>query len=430
MKRLVSILFLISIALGLLSAEEKVWIAPFNTDSVDMASDWYRPIKSTSGEDRWQGGTGKPTEGYYRDNTMLALIGVSGSSEEKTVTFDFNTPKAWKYVSASNDSLYRPFGVDLILKGGKKDAGNGKVEDHELIQDVIHLGYSTSTDAGSLMATVTMPRTDGVENSINGMKYYGSWVDVILVLPGTVNDAGYIDVYGDGEASERNLQYCRLAPANDYMTQFTVTVSGSESSSIHTFILNGYYVNEPETTSGGTVSLLVNKADAASNLDIRNLYTPVKIAEYGFSMASAITTGSTDSKWTERDYYFYLSSDTTGGSDFCLRLVGSEGELNAQNGVKYEASIHSEYDTETNPDNWCWFSGQDSINTSSATITGVFPHAQERVEVISTKNTGQRVFSFYDDGDLYVRLPADADVSHLLAGRYRSSIYFNVVCNK
>lgn len=442
MKRHVLTIFILVVLNCLLPAEEeRVWIAPYNTSTIDMTSDWFQPVTGTAPKDWWTGGTGKPPVGYYNNTTMLALVGVSFSSEKKFVTFNFSSPKAWKYVSASNESLYRPFGVDLIMKGATRNDGGGKVAVHEMIQDVIHLGYSTARTPSELVTTVVLPRTDGEENDINHRKYYGSWVDVILVLPGSVESEGYIDVYNDGGPSERNLEYCKLAPANDFITQFSVIVSDEQGNvdSTHTFIMNGYYIAEPENTPSGNVSLMLTKLGAASNLDIRSLVSnSERIADYGFSMASSYETDKNDRKWTERDYHFFLSSDTSGGSKFALRKIGTENAtMNKYNGINYEVAIHSDYDTE-DQSTWYWFDGSDS--TYSAGVNGIssFPLAKERVEALSTKNMNHRSFTFYDEGGIYIRIPQNQssseqenyDVTYLNAGRYRSSIYFNVICNK
>ncbi len=434
LKRVLLTIFIFMMAATFSFAEERIWIAPFNSDVIDMASTAFPEVGDYG---KWVSGTGTPSSGNYNDRTMLALLGVSQSDYEKVVTFNFNSPVSWKYVSASNSSLYRPFGIDLILKAGTSlNKSNGYVSNHVQIGKVLHLGYSHNTDPSSLTATIIMPRTNGETNTVDGKKYYGSWVDVVLALPGTVNSAGYIDLDGDGEPDPDELEYCKLANAQDYITQFSVTVSSEGSSTVdasHIFILNGYYGTEPEESEDGTVSLLVNRLAAASNLDIKSLVeNPTEIAEYSFSMASSYTTSASDRRWTERDYYFFISSDTVGGNEFELRLVGTDGiPLNQYIGVNYVIGLLSDYNTSSSSEPSVWFDGTDSLSyTSSATITSYFPHAEERVETVSTKNVDQRVFSFYDNGSIYIKLPEGTDVDELMAGRYKSYIYFNVVCNK
>ncbi len=433
MKRLAVSIFILFTSLLCLSAlEEKVWIAPFNTSVIDMASTAFPEVADNG---QWQGGTGTPWGGGYNDRTMLLLLGVSSSSEEQEVTFNFNTAHAWKYVSASNNLLYRPFGIDLILKAGTSINSSGYVTNHNQLGKVLHLGYSHNSDPSSLVATITMPRTDGTPNSDYGnKKFYGSWVDVVLALPGTVNSSGYIDLDGDGTPSDEELEYCRLAAASDYITNFTITIKGKDTGTVkasHIVILNGYYITEPEDAADGTVSLMVNRLGAASNLDIKSLVeNPIEIADYSFSMSSAYNVSANDKRWTERDYHFFISSDTVGGNKFELRLIGTESfPLNDYIGVNYLIGLLSDYDSGSSEPRK-WFDGTDSLYSVGVNGTDELPQSQERVETVGTKDVSKRTFSFYDNGKILIKLPAGTNVDDLMAGRYRSYIYFNVVCNK
>ncbi len=436
MKRIATILSILAVMLATLSAApdqplvEHVWIAPFNTSVIDMASDMFKPLKDGGYWDT-NHKTGRPGEGLYNDDTMLAVVGVAESTEEKEVTFTFNSANPWKYTSASNNSFYRPFGISLSLTGAWS-ISNHQVSNHDKNIQTVHLGYANTTQLNTLEYTMTLPNTDGTENNLTNVKYYGAWIDVVLVLPGTVNSDGFIDLNGNGVAEENELAYCRLAAVDDYYTSFTVTIRGKETNRVdasHTFILNGYYEKEPENSST-SVSLVLNRLPAASNIDIARLEdSPLEIADYSFSVSSSYKTDKNDANWTERDYYFSLSSDNTGSDLFALKLVGTEGaSLNQQNSINYVVGLKSDYDTASLP--IYWFDGRNGIGASGNTIVQSFPHAQERVETIAPKDRNQRVFSFYDEGKIMIKLPENADISHLLAGRYRSSIYFNVISNK
>jgi|GEM_PF-5703871 len=427
LRRVLTLLFMLMV-LACAFAEEKAWITPYNVAAIDMTTNDFPG--TTTGV--WESSSGRPSSGKYNDDSMIGLIGVSGTSEEKTVTFDFSSAaKAWKYVSSSNSSLCRPFGIDLVLRGGTQSDSTGYIigNTHKTIS-VLHLGYydTSITEPQQLVASIVLPKTDGSANSstFGGEAYVGAWVDVVLVLPGTVEDAGYIDLNGNDYPDSNELEYCKLGAANDYSTQFTCTLGGESS---HVFVMSGYYNMEPPVTSG-SVALVVNPLSGASNLDIKSLVdNPTEIAEYSFSATSGYVP-SGNSTWSNTDYYFFISSDTVGGNKFELKLSGTEGiGLNKYIGVNYVVGLLSSYDSSASPS--LWFDGTDSLTyTTAHHISSNFPKAQSRVDIAYSYDVSKSIYQFFDTGSIYIKLPSGADVDDLMAGRYKSNIYFNVVTNQ
>ena len=361
-----------------------------------------------------------PNSGY-NENTLVAQVGFSNTTQPVTVEIKFNQSD-WMYQSASQPTLQRPFGLDIIVRQRFYRADcpmpHGQTDEtvvfyHYGYQDdsagnatIITLpSYNSSTDGSeyfgrdSLWDSPDHDRPDSHSGWDLGLRHYliGAWVEFVLVLPEIdPNDPNYT-----------------VGSANDYYASFDITVTGGASGSWHCEF-TGYY-DDPHSGDSSFILNVVPTA-AASSINLSES-TPKYPDENGISVGHYWYSTTRESSVTDSNYYaFVSSSENPGGSGEKFSLVHQGTDGGEGNEIAFEIGLASEDSSKGIK----WFDGTTKMNSG----TGAF--YSSRAENM-TDLDGATIYQRSDSGDILFRLASNSDTDGLQEGIYRSYIYFHVV---
>lgn len=374
-----------------------IWIHRFDTSStVDLASNqfWFPTAEWSSGA--------SSSNGAYGDNQIIAVVGIQGSPELTTVTFDSD----WYLTSISDPSLKRPFSVCLVPRVSQSNYPNKNSTNYP------RYGYGGNFVAPSF----TLPKTDGGvvmtdgTNIVtqNGTYNYGNvssaWIDVVLVLDPVLQS--------DGTLSGVSTDVCNVGSGDDYLGAMTVTVTSGDQSESSTFYMNGYFGGTKPTYSAQLVvtpnMVNTNAFNLKNNTGLRT-----HIADVDF-----ITISSTSQA---NDYYLFVSSSpdyNVAGQKFEFKKTNSSSASNSYNSCKYV--IVPTADTGSVPTGLV-FDG----TTAYTGDTDTLKYLKALSTSYATGNGRGQIWNADFHGSLDIELTGTTD--NLLAGVYSTDIYVHVI---
>lgn len=381
------------------------------------------------------------SEGAYNNNTLVCIVGVSESEHKVRVKLDFDGERPWCYVSQSNNSNYRPFGIDLVGRIRTNYSGF-------LTQtlNLYHLGYQGST-YNTAEQTALLPRTNGDSTGsdyvnsgiVIDRKFASAWFDVVLVLDPFINtDTGLMIDPNNGKdiTDNSNQLYGQLNAIDDYVTSFNITMEEVDDDGTvvgqtvqYHFDLSGYY--DGSTTSIPTeksYSFVVAPYASAQNVDIEGLKTSgayFDVADYSFNTTSETCHEAQDTD----EYYMFLSSSddwTATGDYFRLKYISANGTvastLNDANSVRFKIRAKSSRNSAEKV-----FDGKASRSNSSTWMS--IPHVSNNTYNNAANGTVGLNHVYTDEGQYAIFFDADSITDNLLYGKYRSNIYCHIVTN-
>lgn len=354
----------------------------------------------------------------YNENTLVAQVGFRNTTQPVTVEIKFNQSD-WMYQSASQPTLQRPFGLDMVVRqrwyrGNETiNCSNGVLHQTDETVTVEHYGFQLNGDSSQTITYTFNPRTNGdvttkgwnlpgTHTGCFGLDHWliGAWVEFVLVLP---------------EIDPNDTRYT-VGSANDYYASFDITVSGgaSASGSWHCEF-TGYY-DDPHSGDSSFILNVVPTA-AASSINLSES-TPKYPDENGISVGHYWYSTTRESSVTDSNYYaFVSSSENPSGSEekkFSLVHQGTDG--GEGNEIAFEIGLASEDSSKGIK----WFDGITNMNS------GTDAFYSSRTENM-TDLDGATIFQRGDRGDILFRLASDGDTDGLQEGIYSSYIYFHVV---
>lgn len=359
--------------------------------------------------------------GGYTNDTLVAQVGFSKTNEPVTVEIKFDQSD-WMYQSASQPTLQRPFGLDVVVR--QRWYRDGCPNPHGQTDETVHVYHFGYQDDGKFYKPEQIKyetKTDStvesdwciwigpipIDTSIeehNGAFDYGiphvitgAWVEFVLVLPEIdPNDPSYT-----------------VGSANDYYASFDITVSGGASGSWHCEF-TGYY-DDPHSGDSSFILNVVPTA-AASSINLSES-TPRNPDENGISVGHYWYSTTRESSKTESNYYaFVSSSENPSGYAESFSLVRQGTEGGEGNEIAFEIGLASEDSSKGIK----WFDGTTNMNS------GTDAFYSSRTENM-TDLDGATIYQRSDSGDILFRLASNSDTDGLQEGIYRSYIYFHVV---
>ena len=369
--------------------------------------------KSHSAYATWADGsaTKDSADSYYYDNQIIAVLGVNSATEDVTFTFELSGGN-WLYLIDSQDkTISRPFGIDLIVKGRKKnsddetyiDQGNGYV---------VHLGLQGDDVVSSnenFTYTIKKADLDKYKNIV--------WFDVCLVLP-KLDENGSVTING--------TTYTAKTTDKTYTSEIKVTVkSGTSLDKSYVIDLTGTYNSESSsgTDTGLKAMINIEPTTSATSLNLQGIGTNIiNVASYSFMSESKYVN---DIDYEESKAYIFLSSSssqTTADGKFKLRRVRDNGSYsdtdNQYNSITFIAILSSK-----DGSNSVSFDGTTTYSTSK---TGSYFAIDP--EETTSQNTNKFV-RWYSNGYIQIQLSPEGseDATLLTAGKYTETIYIHVV---
>lgn len=357
----------------------------------------------------------------YNENTLVAQVGFNKTTDPVTVEIKFNQSD-WMYQSASQPTLQRPFGLDIIVR--QRFYRDGCPMPHGQTDETVvfyHYGYQDGSRGNETV--ITLP---SYNSSTNGSEYFGqdylwespdhdrpeshsgwdyrlrhdligAWVEFVLVLP---------------EIDSKDLSYT-VGSANDYYASFDITVSGGASGSWHCEF-TGYY-DDPHSGDSSFILNVVPTA-AASSINLSES-TPKNPDEDGIPVGRYWYSTTRESSVTESNYYaFVSSSENPGGSAEKFSLVHQGTDGGEGNEIAFEIGLESDDPSKGIK----WFDGTTNMNC------GTDAFYSSRTENMKDLD-GATIFQRSDRGNILFRLASDGDTDGLQEGIYSSYIYFHVV---
>lgn len=363
----------------------------------------------------------------YSDQTMIALIGLSdmsGTRHKIELNVNVVSSKDFEYISASEPYLSRPFKLDIV-------------ENYKYGIIISRTERILLVPSGSgNVATYTTGEITAEE----------VWFDIVLELP---ND-------GLSNALAKSDYYVQL---EIYATEFVDNDGDGvcdvdEIVSKHgpwPFYISGYIdEGSPANVSYVMMNIAPTARANAINIDELKNGQPMKIADYFYESMAFMPTGLTDiydegslsySDQAGNPLYVFASSSSDPNDEnadsFKMKMAGFEDEDNLSSAFSFPFAIEmrNENYVSTKPDENC------------KTFTGTTPkNINEMLKGLSEDGkTGDqhdkdpdwlgrggedRVIYFYDDGEIYIKLPDGYDskqLDDLTAGVYTSRIYIHVV---
>lgn len=359
----------------------------------------------------------------YSDQTMIALIGLSdmtGTRHKIELNVNVVSSKDFEYISASEPYLSRPFALDIVEN--YKDGGTKRIQ-------------LEMKDSGNI-ATYTTGEITAEE----------VWFDIVLKLPedGLSNALAKSDYYVQLEIT-----------ATEYADNNRNGV-GDEGEVVSShgpwpFYISGYIdEGSPANVSYAMMNIAPTARANAINIDELKNGPPMKIADYFYESMAFMPTGLTDiydegslsySDQAGNPLYVFASSSSDPNDEnadsFKMKMAGFEDEDNLSSAFSFPFAIEmrNENYVSTKPDENC------------KTFTGTTPkNINEMLKGLSEDGTTgdqhdkdpdwfgrggeDRVIYFYDDGEIYIKLPDGYDskqLDDLTAGVYTSRIYIHVV---
>lgn len=401
--------------------------------NVDLAASSQFPGAGNSSDADYE-----VTEGY-NSTTLIAFLGVSGTTGPVSVTISNWYTEPWMYQSASQPNLQRPFGIDFVQRNRWYYEKKGWWDPFDTAQldrtaaAPSHYGFNNGS---SEIDFSFQDKTDGsvTENGRNlgqgivevGKDYQlvSSWVDIVLVLP-------EIDPY--------DTSY-QIGSANDYYASFDILISGGGVSMTYHCELTGYYETDKPKNMDITLSVIPNANASAINLDdTTGAIAPG--AGSGLHIGDYSYTTTKESSDNSVRYYAFVSSEelpTKQGDRFLLKRRGvTDGVYDETNSIGYEIQLASNQVSGRPGSSFSgWFDGTASLvgieegDMSGVFFDSVFMEMYREGDVVEGTSTPQYTYLHYDNGQILFRLAPGADPDVLEAGVYESYIYFHVVAQQ
>ena len=379
--------------------------AAYNVNLADPNKEY---VGTDSGE--W-GSTG------YNDRTLVAQVGFADTSSPVSIEVTFDNA-SWMYQSASQPTLKRPFGLDVVVRQRwyRWNCTNGALHQTDETVQVHHYGLqeggNSSQDATFSYSNPTNGSVEKDGNDLPGEhrnticgwyshKLIGAWVEIVLVLP-------KIDPY--------NTSYT-VGSANDYYASFDITLSGGAEGSWHC-VFTGWYENPQDGEVQFVLNVVPNANASSINLDSDD---GIAYGSQGLPIGTYFYTTTKSNSSEDKDYYAFVSSSqspTAPGGTFSLVRTGTDGGTG--NEIPYEIGLDS-LELGRDPK---WFNGAVVMSDGAIDPAGTF--YSSRADNMSDID-GNPVLQRWDEGDILFRLANGADVNTLAAGVYSSNVYFHVV---
>lgn len=370
----------------------------------------------------------------YSDQTMIALLGFSDmdtvdrnfwgaiTAEHPhmiVVQAEVVSSDGFEYVSASEPYLSRPFQLDIVEN--YKDGGTTK----RILLEASGSGKVATYTTGLFTAEEV-------------------WFDIVLRLPtdGLSNALAKNDYYVQLKISA--IEYEDSDDDGDYDVE--VGKYGPWP-----FYISGYIdEGSPANVSYVMMNIAPTARANAINIDELKNGQPMKIADYFYESMAFMPTGLTDiydegslsySDQYNNWLYVFASSSSNPNDEhadgFEMKMAGFEDEDNLSSAFSFPFAIEMRnvnYDS-TKPDENCkTFTGKTptSINEmlKGSSQDGKTGDQHDKDPDWFGRGGEDRVIYFYDDGEIYIKLPDNYDseeLNDLTAGVYTSRIYIHVV---
>lgn len=434
MKRLLCLSALIMAAVVLSAAPADYFSTYGAAYNVDLAASSQFPGAGNSSDADYE-----VTEGY-NSTTLIAFLGVSGTTGPVSVTISNWYTEPWMYQSASQPNLQRPFGIDFVTRKRwyfekanifthtQQIDRTGKAPDHYGYQndyaykEKITYEFTEKTD-GSVETKGWNIDADTANLGYN-FKLTSSWVDIVLVLP---------------EMDPYDTSY-QIGSANDYYASFDILISGGGVNMTYHCELTGYYETDKPENMDITLSVIPNANASAINLDdTTGAIAPG--AGSGLHIGDYSYTTTKESSDNSVRYYAFVSSEelpTGQGDRFLLKRRGvTDGVYDETNSIGYEIQLASKQVSGRPGSSFSgWFDGTASLvgieegDMSGVFFDSVFMEMYREGDVVEETGAPQYTYLHYDNGQILFRLAPGADPDVLEAGVYESYIYFHVVAQQ
>lgn len=369
----------------------------------------------------------------YTDTTMIAYVGISGTTAPVKVEISKWYTEPWMYQSASQPNLRRPFGIDFVLRnrwyyydGGVWPFYIETIRQHDITGAIpSHYGYQQGSRNLDVDFTFKLP-TDRSETKkgselgfsiLDGQDYYydfdliTSFVDIVLVLP---------------EIDPNDNSY-QIGSADDYYASFDIHVYGSGIDETYHCEINGYYDTDKPESMQITLNVVPNANASSINLDETSGVIAPGSGE-GLPIATYSYTTTQEASDNSVRYYAFVSSSEypdIPGEEFTLRKSGSDSD-NESNSIKYQIRIQSDQSGRNGSSSSGWFDGTLSIKgIDEGNMSGVF--FDNVYMEMQRPGDSQPTYLNYDSGNILFRLADGTNPSLLDAGVYESYIYFHVI---
>ena len=369
----------------------------------------------------------------YSDQTMIALLGLSDMTIEREVTWngvvtyphiielkvDVESSDDFEYISASEPYLSRPFQLDIVEN--YKDGGTTK----RIMLEASGSGKVATYTTGLFTAeevwfdiVLRLP-TDGLSNALAKNDYY---------VQLKISAIEYEDSDNDGDYDVKVGEY---GPWPFY-------ISG--------------YIDEGSPANVSYVMMNIAPTARANAINIDELKNgpPMKIADYFYESMAFMPTGLTDiydegslsySDQAGNPLYVFASSSSDPNAEnadsFKMKMAGFEDEDNLSSAFSFPFAIEMRnvnYDSAKPDENCKTFTGETptSINEMlmGSSQVGETGDQHDKDPDWSDWDGEDGVIYFYDDGEIYIKLPDNYDseeLNDLTAGVYTSRIYIHVV---
>lgn len=364
----------------------------------------------------------------YNDTTMIAYVGVSGTTEPVKVEISrwYTTP--WMYQSASQPNLRRPFGIDFVTRERwyfeqanifthtQQLDKTGKAPDHYGYQN--SYAYKEKIDYEFTKKTDRSVEIKGwdigadLANLGYTFKLITSFVDIVLVLP---------------EINPSDTSY-QIGSADDYYASFDIHVYGSGIDETYHCEINGYYDTDKPESMQITLNVVPNANASSINLDETSGVIAPGIGE-GLPIATYSYTTTQEASDNSVRYYAFVSSSEypdMRGEAFTLRKSSSADSDNENNSIKYQIRLQSDQSGRNSSSSSGWFDGTLSIQgIDEGTMSGVF--FDSVYMEMQRPGDAQPTYLNYDSGNILFRLADGTNPDLLDAGVYESYIYFHVI---
>lgn len=439
MKRLLCLLLAFIAFLSALTAAPSDYFSTYGAAyNVDLAASSQFPGAGNSSNADYE-----VTEGY-NSTTLIAFLGVSGTTGPVSMTISKWYTEPWMYQSASQPNLQRPFGIDFVQRNRWY-----YFEDRLILPDIEEQFDRTESSPrhygpknnGTSEINFSFPQaTDGSYerqgselgfNMWNESSQYwrdyqliSSWVDIVLVLP-------EIDPY--------DTSY-QIGSANDYYASFDILISGGGVNMTYHCELTGYYETDKPENMEITLSVIPNANASSINLDdTTGAIAPG--AGSGLHIGDYSYTTTKESSDNSVRYYAFVSSEelpTVPGNRFLLKRRGvTDGVYDETNSIGYEIQLASKQVSGRSGSSFSgWFDGTASLvgieegDMSGVFFDSVFMEMYREGDVVEGTSTPQYTYLHYDNGQILFRLAPGTDPDVLEAGVYESYIYFHVVAQQ
>ena len=369
------------------------------------------------------------TDGY-NDNTLVALLGITETASESTVTVSFPSDDSkWVYTSASQPDAKREYEIYLIERRRYRywyewvdhfDHDKGSIyRTADLTESVVKLSLDSS--GGSSTEDFTFPATNGsIWKEDVGRNYafiredgalIGCWLDIVIALPEIADQAENVVT----------------SPADDYSSELDVEVSGAEDGNYH-LEFTGFYGDDPGYRGGSVLFNVVPDPVNANSIVLDDIDNGdyIKIGDYSYTTTH--DQSKADNEANNKYYIFASASEsptTPNNSGFVLRLQGTDiNSTNKRITVPYTITlvtdnhgIESARSVE--------FDGKDYLNGSTLS-KGLISLGRHESQI----GDDGTLHTYYDNGTIQFKLADTVDqdyINDLIAGVYESKVYFHVV---